>query len=265
MMQRRKNILFKSKLFTAVTVVLLLSIPVAASAEQSSSPNYQVNETFFGTGGELNASSTNYSSKQSAGELTVGALRSAIYSAQAGFNTDRTPYIAAATVTPTVDIGVLDASRANVGTAQFWVKAYLADGYVVQAYGGPPSNGSHTMTASGTPFSSSSGTEQFGINLAANNNIAGAMTGTPLTSVGNFGSAPTQYPDYNPDPFGFGQVDSDYQTANSFHYINGDQIAYSSRSSSDTTYTISYLFNISRVTPAGTYTMAHSIVATATY
>lgn len=250
---------------TIGAAAVLLLMPVVASAQQSSSTNYQVNETFFGTGGELNASSTNYSSKQSAGELTVGALRSTLYSAQAGFNTDRTPYIAMATLTPSVDIGVLDPGRANVGTAQFWVKAYLAEGYTVQAYGGPPANGSHAMTTSATPFSSTSGTEQFGINLATNNNISGAMTGTPLAAVGNFGSAPIQYPDYTPDPFGFGQVDPDYGTANSFRYLNGDVIAYSSKSSSDTTYTLSYLFNISRVTPAGTYTMYHSLVASATY
>lgn len=265
MMQRRNNFLLMSKLLTVGVVAVLLAIPVAASAIQSSSPNYQVNESFFGTGGELDASSATYRSKQSAGELAVGAMRSAIYSAQAGFNTDRTPYIVAATLTSSVDIGVLDVSRANVGTAQFWVRAYLADGYVVQSYGGPPSNGSHTMSTSSSPFSSTSGTEQFGINLAATNNISGAMTGTPLSAVGNFGTAPTQYPNYVPDPFGFGQVDSDYTTANSFKYINGDTIAYSIRSSSDTTYTISYLFNISPVTPAGTYTMQHSIVATATY
>lgn len=265
MMQSQNRILGVSRLLTVGITAVLLFIPIAATAEQSSSTNYQVNETFFGTGGELEASSTNYRSKQSAGELAVGAMRSTIYSAQAGFNTDRTPYIAAATLTPSVDIGVLDASRANVGTAQFWAKAYLADGYTVQAYGGPPTNGVHTMTASATLSASTSGTEQFGINLAANNNISGAMTGTPLSAVGNFGSPPTQYPNYNPDPFGFGQVDSDYVTANSFKYINGDTIAYSSRSSSDTTYTISYLFNISRVTPSGTYTMAHSIVVTATY
>lgn len=264
-MQRRNNVLAISKLLVAGAAFLLLAIPIVVSAEQSSSPNYQVNETFFGTGGELDASSSNYRSKQSAGELAVGAMRSTIYSAQAGFNTDRMPYLAAATVTPTVDIGVLDPARPNVGTAQFWVKAYLADGYVVQAYGGPPSNGSHTMNTSATPFSSTSGTEQFGMNLAANNNLAGAMTGTPLSAVGNFGSAPIQYPDYNPDPFGFGQADSDYTTANSFKYISGDAVAYSPRSSSDTTYTVSYLFNISRVTPAGTYTMYHSFVVTATY
>lgn len=251
--------------FTSVFMVFA-AVPTAI-AVTSTSPNYQVNEAFFGTGGELEASSTNYKSKQSAGELTVGAMRSNIYAAQAGFNTDRTPYLAMATLTSSVDVGVLNTGRANVGTAQFWVRAYLADGYVVRSYGGPPKSGSHTMSTSSTNFSSTPETEQFGLNLAVNS-IAGAMTGTPLTSMTNFGAEPTQTPDDPVTPFGFGQVDSDYNTTNSanqFKYIDGDSIAFSTRSSSDTTFTISYLFNISPITPAGTYTMLHTIVATATF
>ncbi len=237
----------------AITLCLaFIGLSSTASADQSSSPNYQVNETFFGTGGELNASSTNYSAKQSAGELTVGAMRSTIYSAQAGFNTDREPYIAIAALTPSVDVGVLDVGSVKYGSAQFWVRAYLADGYVVQAYGGPPKITSHTLTTSSSLFGSTPGTEQFGINLAVNTSPA-------------IGAAPTQFPDDSGNPFGFGAVDSDYATSNQFRYIDGDVIAGSNRSSSDTTYTISYLFNISPVTPAGTYTMNHSIVATATY
>lgn len=224
----------------------------SASADYSASSNYQVNETFFGTGGELNASSTNYSAKQSVGELTVGAIRSTIYSAQAGFNTNREPYIAIATLTPSVDVGVLDVSSVKYGSAQFWVRAYLASGYVVQAYGGPPKITNHTLATSSSLFGSTPGTEQFGINLAVNTSPS-------------VGAAPTQYPDNTGNPFGFGAVSSNYATPNQFRYIDGDTIAYSTRSSSDTTYTISYIFNISPVTPAGTYTMQHSIVATATY
>lgn len=254
------------KLFLALpisTLAFFVNAPLV-SAQTSSSSNYEVTETFFGTGGELDASSATYRSKQSAGELTVGALRSATYSAQAGFNTDRMPFIAMATLTSNVDVGVLDISHANVGTAQFWVSTYLADGYVVRSYGGPPSNGSHQLNTSATNFTSAPGTEQFGINLAVNN-VAGSMTGTPLVPMANFGATPTQAPDYPIDPFGFGEADADYATANNFRYINGDIVGLSARSSSDTTYTISYLFNISEVTPAGTYDMAHVLVATATY
>lgn len=259
----RSNFIF----IALVSIGIMVAMTSVANAQRSSSPNYQVDETFFGTGGQLEASSTNYKAKQSAGELAVGAMRSSIYSAQAGFNTDRTPYIAAASLTPTVDVGVLDTGHANVGTAQFWVKAYLADGYVVQSYGGSPKTGGHSMVTSATNFSSTPGTEQFGINLAVNT-IAGAMTGTPLTSMTNFGAEPSQAPDDASNPFGFGQVDPDYDTTNSanqFKYIDGDPIALSTRSSSDTTFTISYLFNISSVTRAGTYVMNHSVVATATF
>ena len=63
----------------------------------------------------------------------------------------------------------------------------------------------------------------------------------------------------------FGQVAANYDTPNVFMYAKGDEIAYSNASSSDTTFTISYMFNISNVTPGGTYTMNHVLVATATY
>ena len=214
-------------LMGAVLVCGVLAQVQLARAQQSSSPNYQVTESFFGTGGELDAASSTYKARQTAGELAVGAMRSNIYSAQSGFNTDRAPYIAIATLTPTVEVGVLDKAHASVGTAQFWVKSYLSDGYVVQSYGGPPTNGSHAMATSSTNFSSTPATEQFGINLAVNT-IVGATTGNPAVAMENFGAEPTQAPNDPSAPFGFGYVDPDYNTANSanlFKYINGDSIA----------------------------------------
>jgi hypothetical protein len=75
-----------------VTIVLATSwSATAVFAQQSSSSSYQVNEVFFGTGGELNACSGSYCSKQSAGELTVGNTKGTAFQAQAGFNTDRIP------------------------------------------------------------------------------------------------------------------------------------------------------------------------------
>lgn len=239
-------------LFALVSAATLMLLVPTASAQSSSSTNYQVTESFFGTGGELNAASTNYRSKQSAGELTVGALRSSIYSAQAGFNTDRTPYLAIAVLTPSLDMGVLDIASVKYGTAQFWVRAYLAEGYVVRSYGGPPRNVGYTMNAPSVLTASTPGTEQFGINLADNT--------TP-----NVGAVPTQSPPYPSDPFGFGEVAAGYDTPDQYKFNNGDTIALSTRSSSDTTFTISYIMNISRVTAGGTFTMDHVLVATATF
>ena len=224
--------------------------------QQSCSSTYGVSETFFGSGGDLNICSTNYCSKQSAGELTIGNTAGTNYQAQAGFNTDRTPWIGAAVITPTVDLGVLSNTATNSGTAQFKVSAYLTNGYTVQLYGTPPSNGSHVLAAM-AGASSSVGTEQFGINLTANN----VATTTPST----FGADPTQDPNYPSQPFGFGQAASGYNTANTFKFNSGDVIAQSSKSSSYTIFTISYIANISGITPGGSYTGYNSIVATGTY
>ena len=56
-----------------------------------------------------------------------------------------------------------------------------------------------------------------------------------------------------------------YSLANNYKYVKGDTIAGSASSSSETDYTISYIFNVSPVTPGGTYVFHHVIVATATY
>jgi hypothetical protein len=237
--------------------------------QQTCSNNYGVSESFFGSGGELDASSTNYRAKQSAGELTVGNTKGTAYQAQAGFNTDRTEWVEIHVQDTAVNMGVLSTSHPNVGTAQFYVKSYLSSGYVVQTWGGPPKNGAHSFATPSTPTASAAGTEQFGINLAANTGITGAVDGAGA-SMPNFGAVPTQDPD---STFSFGEANDGsvggasqvYDTANAFKYTDGDIIAFSTSSSGYTHYTISYLFNISAITPGGTYTMNQSLVATATY
>src|SRR3989304_8350527 len=56
-------------------VVFLAFIPSIAFAQYSST-NYQSNEVFFGIGGDLDASSTNYQAQSSAGALGVGYFSS---------------------------------------------------------------------------------------------------------------------------------------------------------------------------------------------
>ena len=233
--------------------VSIFSLAPLTSAQQSSSTNYQVNEVFFGNGGELNACSSSYCSKQSAGEMTVGNASSAAFSTQAGFNTDREPYLAFSVTGGTTDLGVLTTGSAATATGTFAVKTYLAGGYVVKTVSDPPKNtlpNQPTLANLTTPTASSPGTEQFGINLVAN------------TSPTNFGANPIQVPD---GTFSFGSVASGYNTANLFKYVKGDTIAQSSRSTGETDFTISYLYNISNVTSAGEYQLNHELVATSTY
>lgn len=233
-----------------ITLSVLL-LPVPAFAAQSSSNNYQVNEVFFGSGGELHACGNAYCSKQSAGDLAVGNTASTSYKARAGFNTDRSPYIEFTVSNTNVNLGTLNATSTKTATATFSVKAYLAHGYDVVNASDPPTNNSYTMQALAMPTASSVGSEQFGINLVANT----------IPSIP--GSAdPTHSPD---NTFSFGQVATDYSATNLFKYAKNDTVAFSTASTSYTTYTVSYLFNVSHVTPGGSYSLQHVLVATGTY
>jgi hypothetical protein len=237
-----------------VLLAILLALPVMAHAAQSASTDYQVNEVFFGAGGELNACSTNYCSKQAAGETAVGNTQSPGYQSQAGFNTDRSAYIQFTVSNTNIDLGTLSPDATATATASFSVKAYLAHGYSVVNASPPPTNESHQLTPIGpAPAISQVGTEQFGINLAANT--------TPTT----FGVNPVQVPDSS---FGYGFASINYDTPNNYMYAEGASqgtVAESLSSTSETDYTISYIFNISHVTPGGTYSFHHVLVATATY
>jgi hypothetical protein len=233
-----------------VSIVLATSWSVTpVFAQQSSSSSYQVNEVFFGTGGELNACSGSYCSKQSAGELTVGNTKGNQFQAQAGFNTDRTPWLEVDVTKAAVDLGVISPTSTGSDYASFSVKSYLAQGYVVQITGPAPTNASHEVTRLATPTAVNPGTEQFGLNLRDNT--------TP-----NIGAEPVQRPDAT---FSFGTYAAGYNTADQFKYAPDDVIAQSTKSSGYTDYTITYIMNVSAVTPGGTYTTDQSLVVTSTF
>jgi len=240
--------------FLLLSLLTLLALPVIVLAAQSASSSYQVNEVFFGSGGNLNACGTSYCAKQSAGELAVGQTCSTGatgYCAQAGFNTNREPYIEFTVSNTNVDLGKLTPDTTKTATATFSVKAYLAHGYSVMNASEPPRNNSHVFPyITGLAEAPAQGTEQFGINLVAN------------TVPASIGADPVQNPDSS---FGFGYVTSDYNQSNHYKYNIQDIIAQSDSSTSFTDYTISYIFNVSDVTPGGTYVMHHVLVATATY
>lgn len=236
-----------------VVVAVMAAWCPMAIAQQSSSTNYSVNEVFFGTGGELNACSTNYCSKQSAGETTVGNTSSTNYQAQGGFNTDREPYLEFIVTNTNTDLGVLSVASTARTTATFSVKTYMAGGYVVMNQSDPPQSPypiPHYFATPSSPTAAAAGTEQFGINLVAN------------TSPVAFGASPQQKPD---NTFSFGAAASGYNTPNLFKYAKGDTVAQSTKSSGETDYTVSYIYNISNVTPEGTYSFNHVLVATSTY
>lgn len=237
-------------LIISASIVFCFSGITYSDAAQASSSNYQLSEVFFGSGGALSACSTNYCAKEAAGELTVGNTASANYQAQAGFNTDRSPYIQMLVSNTNTNLGTLSENSTATATATFSVETYLSNGYNVINASPPPTNGTHSMSTPSFPTISQPGTEQFGINLVAN------------TSPATFGANPTYTPDSS---FSHGIVDTNYSTPNYYMYAQGGTIALSTESTSYTNYTISYIFNISHLTPGGSYSFDHVLVATSNY
>lgn len=229
-----------SKTQILIGLLLVLVFPIGVSFAQYTSPNYQVDETFFGAGGNLQNQSANYQAKTAAGELGVGNVSSPRYQAYAGFNTTDRILLEVNVSGGVFDLGVLDTGQAHANTASFTVRDYLSDGYTVQITGHTPQNENYFLAPMSSAASSSPGTEQFGINLTTNN----------LSGIGPFGATPSQVPD---NTFGFGYVDPPYDTSNLFKYVDGDTVAQSDRSSGVTQYTLSMMANVSRTTPGGAY------------
>lgn len=247
----RKQLAKSAALFVQIVLCIFLSMGMASA--QMSSSNYKVEETVFGIGGELDASSANYRAKQSAGELGVGNTASANYQAYGGFNTTDQPMLEMTVTGGTVNLGILSPGTTATATTTFSVRTYLASGYVVAVVGTPPTNivnGTDVIDPIPSAATSTPGTEQFGLNLVAN------------TSPTTFGAAPSQLPD---STFSFGTVAAGYNTANNFKYVAGDTVASSTKSSGQTLFTASYILNIAPLTPNGDYTADQTFVATSTF
>lgn len=242
---------YKKLLLLLIGTAYILQIPIIASG-QSSSPNYSIEESYIGPGGLLDANSDNYNIRASLGDTGIGNGTSASYELWAGYTTTDVEYIEMMVTGVSINLGVLTEGTTATTNGTFYVRNYISHGYVVTTMSDPPINTSYTMQAMGTRGASVAGTEQFGINLVAN------------TAPATFGTDPVQNPDATP-AFGFGYAVGDYNVTNEFKYAKGDIIARSDSSSGRTDYTISYIYNISDLTPGGVYFFAHDIVATATY
>lgn len=246
----------------AITVCGILAVlcpPVLAA--QSSSSNYSVDQVYFGSGSQLNSCSSHYCSRQSAGETAAGNLAGTAFAAIAGSNTDRDPYIAFSTSGGTTDLGILSVAGTATANATFAVKTYLAHGYVVLLASDPPKTSgtfSHTFNALTSPTAAATpGTvEQFGVNLVQN------LTSCTTPAPANFGADPVQVPD---NTFSYGTVASGYNTCGKFKYVKGDTVASSTKSTGQTDYTMSFIYNITNVTPDGQYVFNGDLVAVSTY
>lgn len=227
--------------------MVLALLPGTAAADLSASPHLHIYETELGGGGLANEQSANLQAGENIGDTATGSSSSTNLTLQSGYNTTNDPTLSLMILDAAPAFGVFSAAQASTATGRFQVSNYTSYGYAVQIVGTPPTNGSHTLSAITTPDASQVGREQFGINLVAN------------TSPASFGADPQNASN------GTGVAASGYNTANYYQFNSGDTIATAPKTSGVTIYTISYLVNVSSITPGGQYQSNVSIICTGFY
>jgi hypothetical protein len=202
--------------------------------------------------GSYNVTAPTTSSNWSALMATFYMSNSTYYQAYSGFLTPNEPFLEMGINTSLADLGVLDSTATKTASANFYVRAYTSSGYTVASVSQPPkTNTGLTLAAKTSLGPPIIGTEEFGMNLVAN------------TLPATFGANPTKLPDAT---FAEGKAATGYNTTNQFKYNAGDVIANTSDNGwGQTTYTISYIGNITSITRAGQYSMVQDLVVVPTY
>ncbi len=115
-------------------------------------------------------------------------------------------------------------------------------GYMITYNGATLTSGANTISAMAAKTTSSAGTEQFGINLKDN--------ATP-----NTGTEPSG---------GTGAPESDYNTADNFRFITATatDLAAAAGPSVTSTFTVSYIANVTTITEAGAYSTTITYICT---
>lgn len=237
----------KLRNWSIASVCLLAIIVPGISYAQSCSSDYCQQEDFMGSGGSVDSTS---GTRDAIGDTGVGASENGTYDIDSGYVTDAEPRLIFIVDSTSVDFGDLSTTAAATGNTTFKVLNYNSSGYVVQTFGDPPSSGSHVLDNMATTDASQVGVEQFGINLRAN------------TSPIIFGADPVQVPSSD---FSNGGAAGGYSTANNFRYVQGETVAAAAASSGETDYTVSYIVNVSTITPGGKYQGQQGFICVGTY
>ncbi len=230
-----------------VVACVPFALAPAALAETSSSANYQVTETEFGSSSNAEVCQNGICTRASLGSISGN-------SGTATFGPD-TPDV------PTLEVivepgpedsyrGVLTTESTATRTMVVKVRSWLSEGYIMQITGQPPTYSGRSLATPSSPTASAPGTEQFGINAVAN------------TSPISFGANPVQQPSSD---FSYGQVNANYSTANQYMYQSGATVAHSTVASGQTDYTISMIINVADSTPSGLYSTTFSAVIVPMY
>jgi hypothetical protein len=139
------------------------------------------------------------------------------------------------------DMGQLSADSTLQAQSQMAVGTNASGGFAITANGDPLSAGTNVIDAPTVPTASKPGTNQFGINLVANN--APSIGKDPEGAWAN--AVPTP----------------DYGVPNQFKYVPGDVVAFSPNVSLMKKFTVSYIVNSSENLRAGVYTTTITYIA----
>lgn len=235
--------------YITVAVLSLHGLLAAASAEAQSlqSAHYRFDETSIGSGGLIRASSGDYQVGVALGDTAIGTATSPNYQVEAGSKTTNDPALSFIIDNGNANFGSFSPTATATAMSTFSVSNYTSYGYIVQVSGAPPKYSNHTIAAMATAGAPQTGTEQFGINLVANT-VPGALGADP-----------------NHGQFGVGTAAPNYATPNKYRFVDGDTIAIGPKSSGLTTYTISYVVDVSSLTPGGQYKDNLSLICVGTF
>lgn len=245
-----RRVVHRRFIVSLLLAALLLTAPVHATNSPSSN-SYRFDETSIGNSNSIDSGSANYKAQNGAGDTAVGSSSSANFQTESGSNTTEAPNLTVTVTSSAANFGAFSPSLASTATATFSVINYTSYGYVVQLTGDAPSNGSRQLNTMSTTGASQPGTEQFGVNTVAN------------TSPVSFGANPSN--GTAPNNFGFGAATPNYGTSNQYRYVPGESIVQAPKSSGKTDYTISYIINVTSLTPGGVYKSNQTLVVTGTY
>lgn len=139
------------------------------------------------------------------------------------------------------DMGNLSADSTLTAQSQMAVGTNATGGFAITANGNLPAAGTNVISAPTIPTVSTKGTNQFGINLVANNEpIVGS---DPEGTWANAIASP------------------DYSISNKYKYTSGDVVAFSPNVSLMKKFTVSYILNSSPNLRAGVYSTTITFIA----
>ncbi len=231
-------------------MIMALSVSLLAPqawADTQSSNSYKFEEATIDAGSLVESNSASFRGTSAVGDIGNGEGASTNFQSVLGSRSTPDPTLSFIVNQANGAFTDFSPTQAATATTNFSVINYTTYGYVVQIFGSSLANGSHAIPAMGSTGPSQIGQEQFGINLVAN------------TLPSSLGSNPVQ------DIFGQGIADTNYSTPNQYRFVNGETIASAPQNSGKTTFTISYIVNVSSLTPGGQYTGDQTVVVTGTY